>query len=247
MWAVLLKKYADSPRRFTRIPKNRWISFTMDLETFSVPPQAERISLKRAGREDIEALRRHPEAGQNIVRSALNFWDVNGFRSMYLGYLGDDPEPAVFQYALDDSVNAHYRKMTYGGMYLPQSPASVQVENLYAFNAKRRKNTALDFEWALFGVLKNAGKKLVRTHIGASNHAAIKWAQKVGLAPDAWITMVKLELPVLRMLKPLFVYTPVRARDYDQGPLAVYKRSQMQRQVYGQRQSSASVQISMNS
>ena len=112
--------------------------------------------------------------------------------------------------------------MEYGEMYLPQTETSAQVENLYVFKEKRRKNIALNFEWMLFDFLARQGKTSVRTHIGADNIPTIKWAKKVGLVPDSYIVGIDFDLPYLRSKNKRFFYTAIKSEDFNNEPLDIF-------------------------
>ena len=102
---------------------------------------------------------------------------------------------------LDDSNNHRYAGMDYGGMYRQRSRTRCRPRTCYAFPDKRRRDLALDFELQLFALLKETGKRTVKTHISIRNKPALVWARTVGFRPERWITMVSLDLPLLRNLQ----------------------------------------------
>ncbi len=108
-------------------------------------------------------------------------------------------------------------------MYRMQSRDSVQVENIYAFRSRRRNHLAIDFEARLFEILKQAGKKRVRTHIGVKNKPALFWAKLVGFRPDSRIMMVSIDLPLFRSMKKKFVFSGIREAEYDAFPLSLFR------------------------
>lgn len=222
MIASLLTKIE---RDIPRVSKDVWLSLTYDL-TASVPsPEARNeLVLRPATEEDVARIADCADSGEPIVRSSLRFWREYGFRSLYLGFLRDDPEPGIFQYVIDEQDNHRYRGMLYGRMYRNQFPETVQVENLYTFRTKRRRNLALDFERLLFRLLLHNGKTLARTHINAGNRAALLWARSVGFRPDYRITMVSIDLPLLRDMRKRFAFSPFSEAQYDTYPLSLFKQ-----------------------
>jgi len=207
-----------------RVTKDVWLSFVYDLAT-DLPERRPRFDLmiRLAGDEDIERIAAGTERDQPIVRSCLRFWREFGFRSLYLGFVGNGPEPSIFQYVMDERDNHRYEAMLYGRMYRSQSPETAQVENLYTFRHKRCRNLALEFELQLFRLLKGSGIKQVRTHIAVRNRAALLWATTVGFRPEQWITMVSIDLPLLREQRKQFAFSPLREHEHAVYPLALFR------------------------
>lgn len=221
----MIRLLSKIEKEVPRIHKEHWISFVYDLST--VPPvrknTADDLHVRRATEKDIEVLTGLDESKEPIVASSLRFWNDHGFRGLYLGFLNNDQEPAIFQYVIDDTDNERYASMEYGNMYHRQSRDSVQVENIYSFRSRRRNHLAIDFEARLFELLKQTGKKKVRTHIGVKNKPALFWARLVGFRPDSRITMVSIDLPLFRSMKKKFVFSGIREAEYDAFPLSLFR------------------------
>lgn len=157
----MIRLLSKIEKEVPRIHKEHWISFVYDLNAV-LPARrntADDLHIRRATEKDIEIISGLDENKEPVIASSLRFWNDHGFRGLYLGFLNDDRDPAIFQYVIDDADNERYASMEYGNMYHRQSGDSVQVENIYAFSSRRRNHLAIDFETRLFELLKQAGKK----------------------------------------------------------------------------------------
>ena len=222
---MMIRLLSKIEKEVPRIHKGLWISFIYDLSAVSPARRntVDDLIVRRATEKDVEVISGMDESKEPIVASSLRFWKDHGFRGLYLGFLNNDREPAIFQYVLDDADNERYASMEYGNMYRKHSGDSVQVENIYAFRSRRRNHLAVDFEAKLFELLKQAGKKRVRTHIGVKNKPALFWARLVGFQPESRITMVSVDLPFFRSLKKKFVFSGIREDEYDAFPLSLFR------------------------
>jgi hypothetical protein len=221
----MLRLLTKIPGTIPRLRQEHWLSFRYDLDELPVPRRTgkDTLLIRLAGDEDVRLIEDGAARAEPIVSSSLRFWKEYGFRQLYLGFVEGDPAPCIFQYMLDDSNNHRYARMDYGGMYRQQQPDEVQAENIFAFPDRRRRGLALDFERELFALLKGMGKRTVRTHISIRNKPALIWARTVGFRPERWITMVTLDLPVMRNLKKEFVHRPIREAEYGAHPLSLFK------------------------
>ncbi len=222
---MITRILSDIKKEIPRVTKERWITFVYDLGNAPSARlhNANDIHIRLATEKDIEAIAKHSESNEPIVGSILRFWREYGFRKLYLGMIGNDPEPAIMQYVLDDTDNDRYASMEYGNIYRKQSAESVVIENIYAFKSRRRKNIAVEFEIQLFNLLKQRGKREVWSHIGVQNKAALLWARMVGLRPVSWTTSVSFDLPLLRALKRRFVHAPIHEAECGGYPLSIFK------------------------
>lgn len=220
MLASLLQKI-DRP--LPRVNKDVWLSFRIDLSAGDGLEAKNDLVIRLATDRDIEQIAAGPECAEPVVSSCLRFWREYGFRSLYLGFVRNDPEPSIFQYVIDERDNHRYRTMLYGNMFRTQPADSVQLENLYSFQTKRRRNLAVDFERQLFRLLRQQGRVRARTHISIRNRPALIWASLVGFRPDHWITMVSIDLPLLRDCRKQFAFTPLRQTERGSYPLSLFK------------------------
>ena len=209
---------------FARVTTRRWISLSYSLTPENCAVPENEVTLKMASDKDIREIENHPEANENILKSVLSFWHNYGIHSLYLGYFNYEQEPSILQYVLGHECNNIYRIMPYGSMYRHHSYISVQVENIYHFKCKRKRNYAKRFEMALFKLLFNKGKRIVRTHISVSNEAALLWASQIGFYPEYWISMLQINLPFLRKMKPSFLFQPIKYHEWDIYPLKIFKK-----------------------
>jgi hypothetical protein len=222
---MMISLLSKIEKKVPRIHNEHWLSFVYDLSA-GLPIRrntADDLHIRRATEKDIEIISGSDESKEPIVTSCLRFWNDHGFRGLYLGFLDNHQEPAIFQYVMDNADNERYASMVYGNMYRRQSGDSVQVENIYSFRSQRRNHLAIDFEARLFTLLKQMGKKKVRTHINVKNKPALFWARLVGFRPDSWITMVSIDLPFFRSLKKKFVFSGIREAEYESFPLSLFK------------------------
>ncbi len=210
-------------RDIPRVSRDVWLSFVHDLAVPAVRTPHSNLLIRPATDDDIERIAASADKDEPIVGSCLRFWQEHGFRSLYLGFQPGDAEPSIFQYAIDERDNHRFAGMLYGRMYRLQTEESVQLENIYTFRSKRRRSLALDFELQLFGQLHRHGRRLARTHISIRNRAALLWAATVGFRPDHWITMVSIDLPVLRDRRKWFAFTPLREAERAKYPLSLFR------------------------
>lgn len=224
MLDIFHKFYWDRGYNFSRFKRTLWIAMDYSLSQNVIFSDHQSVTLKLADQNDIAQIENHPEANENILRSVLMFWKYYGMRSLYLGYFNNEVEPAVLQYVLDQDYNDVLKIMPYGRMYRPNDLTSVQVENIYVFKNKRRKNAAKLFENAIFNMLHHKGKNLVRTHIAATNRAALIWASQVGYTPRCWISMLSIDLPLFRNNKPSFLFRQITMNDWGASPLMFFKK-----------------------
>lgn len=177
-----------------RLDASRWVRYRIDL-TDALPP-APGVSLTAVTDEIIERLRRHPDCGENQLKSGLRFWEL-GLQRAYV-WMGDDG-PRCIQWLLTHADAPRLPGLgDWAGMYAPLSPDVGQVENLFAFSTARHKGVASRFEYALYREARGIGLRRLVTHIHEGNAAARAWADRTGWRRCGTITRYEMNLPGLR-------------------------------------------------
>ncbi len=158
-----------------RVERSEWVRYRIDL---AATPDPGPVTLVPVTDEHIASLRAHADREQNQLVSGFRFWDL-GLRRALLWL--DAGEPVCIQWLLTPEDNPALRALPeWAGLYLPLSPGTGQVENLFTFSSARRRGAATMFEYALYRVAAAAGLRRLVTHIAASNDAANAWARKTG-------------------------------------------------------------------
>lgn len=185
----------------TRVTRDRWIRYRIDLE--GIPRAPEGVRLTPVTDHFVQCLQAHPDHDQNQLRSGLRFWE-HGLRRAYVWC--DESGPLCMQWLLTRPDNALLRTLPeWAGMYPPLRQGWGQVENLFAFSTARRKGVATQFEYALYRVARDLGLRGLVTHIAESNEAARGWATRTGWSPYGVIAQYRVDLPLFRSF-PLYLH-----------------------------------------